>query len=487
VRKPSLRSTTRFALGTALLLQACGSGDDTPPPTGPDLGPPPPPAAFAAPNVAYEGQQRFVTTVTAPGLDLSGATVTAVAPDGPLDVVEVRCSASRCGVHVRIRDTRSNAEVPDPVPAPISNRNEFLELRIGEQVRRAVITVWPTQQLNGAGMASLRDALLASGGMVDATGSYVGAPIGGPIRWFSMGPLRFAGTIDVSGPGALARVGGAAGGAAGGPGMGPGAGAAGTAGAGGGGGGHATSGTAGAGADGTAAAGGAGGAAYGDASTSCLEDARTTVCGGSGGGGAAGEGGAGGGSLLIVSLESLDFTGATLLARGGDGTAGGGGGSGGNILIAAPTWMPPTTLDAAGGTGEGAGGDGAPGHVRVDVGAEEGWAGAFAGPRLDRASAPLFGGATVTLRGRGTAGDSIHVERQDDGRRTSGTVDPDGAFSIDVPLATGSNRLRIIEDTPAGPVRGWVGNAFEFGTGARCVTASVCIPIGAFVDILRVD
>jgi hypothetical protein len=487
VRQPSLRSSTRLALGTALLLNACGGGDDTAPPTAPDLGPPPPPAAFASPNVAYEGQQRFVTTLTAPGLDLSGATVTAIATDGPLEVMETRCSASRCGVHVRIRDTRSNAEVPDPVPAPISNRNEFLELRIGSQVRRAVITVWPTQQLNGAGMASLRDALLASGGMVDATGTYVGAPIGGPVRWFSMGPLRFAGTLDVSGPGSLARVGGAAGGAAGSAGMGPGGGAAGVGGAGGGGGGHATPGSPGAGADGTAGAGGVGGAAYGDANTSCLEDARAGVCGGSGGGGAAGEGGAGGGSLLIVSLEGLDFTGATLLARGGAGTSGGGGGSGGNILLAAPTWMPPSTLDVAGGEGEGAGGDGAPGHLRVDVGAGEGWTAAFAGPRLDPSSAPLFGGETVTLRGRAAPGGRVHVERQDDGRRTSGTADPEGTFAIDVPLAPGSNRLRIIEDTDSGPVRGWIGNAFEFGTGARCVTASVCIPIGAFVDIVRVD
>lgn len=487
MRQPSLRSSTRFAVGAALLFQACGGGDDAPPPTGPDLGPPPPPAAFASPNVAYEGQQRFVTTLTAPGLDLSGATVMAIAPDGPLEVVETRCSASRCGVHVRIRDMRSNAEVPDPVPAPINNRNEFLELRVGSQVRRAVITVWPTQQLNGAGMASLRDALLASGGTVDATGSYVGAPIGGPVRWFSMGPLRFAGTLDVSGPGALARVGGAAGGAIGSAGMGPGGGAAGVGGAGGGGGGHASAGTAGAAADGAASGGGAGGAAYGDASASCLEDVRASVCGGSGGGGATGEGGAGGGSLLIVSLESLDFSGATLLARGGAGTSGGGGGSGGNILLAAPAWVPPSTLDASGGAGEGAGGAGAAGHLRVDVGAGEGWEGAFAGPRLDPTSAPLFGAATVTFRGRATPRNVVHVERHDDGRRTSGTTDADGSFAIEVPLMSGSNRLRIIEDTEAGPVRGWIGNAFEFGTGARCVTASVCIPIGAFVDVVRVD
>ncbi len=487
MRPPSTRTLVRISIAAALQLLACGGDDDRPPPGVPDLGPPPPPAAFASPNVAYEGQQRFLTTITAPGLDLTDAIVSAVDPMGPLEVIEARCTAARCGVHLRVRDTRSNAEVPDPVPAPISNRNEFVELRIESQIRRAVVTVWPTQQLNGAGMASLRDSLLASGGTVDATGSYVGAPIGGPIRWFSMGPLRFAGTLDVSGPGALARVGGGAGGAPGSAGAGPGGGAPGVGGAGGGGGGHASAGIAGTGADGTPAGGGAGGAAYGAASAACLEDVRTTVCGGSGGGGATGEGGAGGGSFLIVSLEALDLSGATLLSRGGAGSGGGGGGSGGNLLVAAPSWTPPAMLDASGGLGDGPGGAGASGNVRIDVGTGEGWPGAFAGPRLDPASAPLFGGATVTLRGVAGAGHTVHVERHDDGRRVSATAGSDGVFSLDVPLAEGGNRLRIIEDTDAGPVRGWIGNAFEFGTGARCVTASVCVPIGAFVDILRVE
>jgi hypothetical protein len=482
LRLSSLRTVCSLVV---VVCAACG-GDDTPTPIAPDLGPPPPPAAFASPNIAYEGQQRFVTSIISPGLDLTGAVVTARIPGGALELVEARCNATRCGVHLRIRDTRSNAEVPDPVPAPISNRNEFLELRVGTEVRAAVITVWPAQELSGSGAASLRDALLVSGGTVDATGDYVGAPVGGPIRWFSTGPMSFAGTLDVSAPGVIGRVGGGAGGAPGTAGSGTGAGAAGTAGAGGGGAGHALAGSAGDAADGTAGGGGAGGAAYGAPSAGCLEDVQSRDCGGSGGGGAAGEGGGGAGSVLMVSLEPIDFTGAVFRAQGAAGVSGGGGGSGGNILIAAPGWTPPTTLDVSGGAGEGAGGDGASGHVRVDVfGAT--WDGAFMGPRLDPASAPLFGGATATLTGVATPGDTVHAERADNGTRTSATVAADGTFALVVPLLGGPNRFRIIEDTSGGSVRGWIGNAFEFGTGARCVTASVCVPIGAFVDILRVE
>lgn len=478
-----LCSATLCAL--LVVVSACGDDDVAPIPTR-DGGPPPPPAAFASPNVAYEGQQRFVTSITSPGLDLSAAVVSELVPGGALELVEVHCNATRCGVHLRIRDTRSNAEVPDPVPAPISNRNEFLELRVGDQVRRAVITVWPTQQLSGMGTASLRDALLASGGTVDATGSYVGAPIGGPVRWFSMGPLSFAGTLDVSAPGAMGRVGGSAGGAPGTAGAGVGGGAPGLAGAGGGGGGHALDGTAGDAADGTAGGGGAGGTAYGGVNAGCLEDVGTTGCGGSGGGGAAGEGGAGAGSLLMVSLEPIDLSGAVFRARGGDGVSGGGGGSGGNVLIAAPAWTAPTTLDVSGGAGEGLGGDGAGGYVRVDVHGAS-WAGAFMGPRLNPTSAPLFGADTVTLRGTATPDDAVHAERADDGTRTTATAAADGSFELVVPLIGGSNRFRIIEDTAAGSVRGWIGNAFEFGTGMRCLTAAVCVPIGAFVDVVRVE
>jgi len=485
LRPSSLRTLSLVVSFLCALASACGDDDDGDVPIPPrDLGPPPPPAAFASPSVAYEGQLRFVTSITSPGLDLTGAVITPIG--AALELVEARCNATRCGVHLRIRDTRSNAEVPDPVPAPISNRNEFLELTVGGQVRRAVVTVWPTQTLNGAGMASLRDALLASGGTVDGTGSYVGAPIGGPVRWFSMGPLQFAGTLDVSAPGAMGRVGGGAGGAPGANGGGRGGGRGASGGAGGGGGGHAVGGAAGDASDGTAGGGGAGGAAYGSASTACLEDVGTTECGGSGGGGAAGEGGAGGGSLLIVSLEPLDLSGAVLRARGADGVSGGGGGSGGNILIAAPSWTPPTTLDVGGGAGEGAGGDGSAGHLRVDV-ANDTWSGAFLGPRLDPASVPLFAAETVTLRGLAAPGHTVYVERQDDGSRTTGLAGTDGAFELTVPLVAGSNRLRIIEDTPDGPVRGWIGNAFEFGSGMRCVTAAVCVPIGAFVDIVRME
>lgn len=482
-----MRLSSFYALCSLLMVLGSGCGDDdTPVVVAPDLGPPPPPAAFASPNIAYEGQQRFVASITSPGLDLTDAVVTPMVPGGALDLVEVHCNATRCGVHLRIRDTRTNADVPDPVPAPISNRNEFLDIRVGTVMRRAVITVWPAQELNGSGTASLRDALLASGGTVSATGSYVGAPVGGPVRWFSMGPLSFAGTLDVSAPGPMGRVGGGAGGAPGAAGGGVGAGAAGTAGAGGGGAGHALSGGPGDAADGTPGGGGAGGAAYGDASARCLEDVRTVECGGSGGGGATGEGGAGAGSVLIVSLEPIDFSGATLRANGAAGASGGGGGSGGNILVAAPGWTAPSAIEVNGGAGEGAGGDGASGHLRIDVPGAT-WDGAFIGPRLDPASAPLFGTDTVTLRGTATPGDTVHAERADDDTRTSATVAADGSFELAVPLIGGTNRLRIIEDTSVGPVRGWIGNAFEFGTGMRCVTASVCVPIGAFIDIVRVE
>lgn len=470
--------------GAALALAGCS----TPPATTPvDAGVSVdmyrPSAASVEQTVAYEGQEHFVTSVYASGLDLTDATIEAVNPDGALEVLNVLCSAYRCGVELRIRDSYPNTGIP--VPAAFESHNNFLRLTTRDNVeRQALITVWPVDSLQSTAMVSVgvHDTLIAAGATADIDTLVHAAPIGGPVRWFVNGGVTFAGTFDVSVAASQALVGGFAGGAIGSRGAGTGGGAAGVAGAGGGGGGALELGGNGTGADGTGV-GAMGGARSGDTFGTCELDGTQTACGGSGGGGSLGQGGAGGGTLVFISLEPMNFDGARLLAHGGDGTDGGGGGAGGNVVIVAPSWTEPALIDVSGGeggttSGGARGGHGSPGHIRIDIPGVR-YDGAFHGPAVSLAGTEFVTrNSTVHLTGTAEPNTPIRFapyENMTD--LTNVTADSTGAFEADVPLAPGLNRIRVTANTTVGNIRSFTGNAFEFGEQQ---------PIGAFIDIASI-
>ncbi|HEY8429697.1 MAG TPA: hypothetical protein VIL20_15035, partial [Sandaracinaceae bacterium] len=104
---------------------ACGS--PPPPEPEPDAGEEEVGIASSEQIVAWEGQVRFVTVLSAAtGDSLEGATVAAEDPDGPLEVIEQRCAGSRCAVVVRVRDLVPNTGMP--IPAPIDGRDAYLRI-----------------------------------------------------------------------------------------------------------------------------------------------------------------------------------------------------------------------------------------------------------------------------------------------------------------------------------------------------------------------
>lgn len=466
-------------LGSALL--AC-SGDEPAPvvDAGPDIDMFRPSAAMVEQVVAYEGQEHFVTSVYAPGLDLTDAMLVAENPDGALEVRNVLCNAQRCGVELRIRDVYENSGIP--VPAAFESHNNFLRLTTRDgQVRQALVTVWPVDSLAATSALSVgvHDTLIAATASAAAGTLVHAAPIGGPVRWYVNGAVSFAGTFDVAVDGNTPLVGGFAGGAAGAGGEGDGAGAGAAGGAGGGGGGAAEMGGSGTGPGGMGE-GAAGGDVSGDAIATCQLDGTTPECGGSGGGGSLGAGGAGGGTLVFISLESINLAGATLDAHGGDGTDGGGGGAGGNIVIIAPEWTAPAAFNVAGGhggtTSAGAvGGDGSRGFIRVDVPGVH-VEGAFHGPAVRNTGfAYVTRDTSVHLTGTAEPNTPIRFAPYTPVTPlTNVTADATGEFAADVPLVPGLNRIRVTAQTSGGMIRAYTGNAYEFDDQQ---------PIGAFIDI----
>ncbi|MBK8169001.1 MAG: hypothetical protein IPK60_01500 [Sandaracinaceae bacterium] len=477
--------TPLVVIALGLAAAACSGDPPVTPPT--DAGAPVdayrPVAASVEQVQAYEGQQHFVTSLYASGLDLTDATVIAENPDGPLEVLNVLCNAVRCGVELRIRDAYINTGIP--VPAAFESHNNFLRLTSRDGVvRQALVTVWPVDALESTAMVSVgvHDTLIAASATADQETLVHAAPIGGPVRWFVNGGVTFAGTFDVSVSGSTPLVGGFAGGAAGVRGDGTGGGQGALGGAGGGGGGALEVGQSGTGADGSGV-GGTGGPVSGDTFGSCELDGTDTTCGGSGGGGSLGAGGAGGGTLVFMALEPMDFSNARLVAHGGDGTNGGGGGAGGNIVIVAPSWTPPASIDVAGGAGGSTaggahGGTGSLGHIRIDIPGVR-YEGAFHGPAVSLAGVDFVTRAeSVRLTGTAEPNTMIrfspYMNMTDEVRVTS---DSTGAFVADVPLARGLNRIRVTANTSVGNIRSFTGNAFEFGEQQ---------PIGAFIDIASI-
>lgn len=475
--------------GAALVLcvcLGCGCGDDERP-GGRDSGPVIPPAQID-PLVAFEGHRRMAVSITADGVDLTDATVAPDDPSGSLTVVAQRCNRVRCGALLAVADTRGNLGMP--IPAPIDARNELLRIDAPSGPRRALLSVMPLDAITNGGSTPLmvRGTVMASSANATAGSTFRGT-VGDPVRWVIFGGGALHGTVDVSAEGAEARAGGAPGGAAGLDGAGGGAGRAGLGGGGGGGAGAAELGTAGLGADGSIDGGGAGGAAAGDPPLSCLGRFDGAPCGGSGGGGATGSGGAGGGGLLIVALEPMDFGGGRLLVRGGDGADGGGGGSGGDLLLAAPSLTAPDTLEVGGGlggpgaAGPGAGGEGSRGRLRADLGTGN-LAAAWTGPSVDLAGLEqLTSAGVMTLRGRASADAAIEVAAIGGGLARTTTADAAGAWSVDVDLVPGLNRLAVTATGAEGTTRTWTGTNIEL---ARASPGASPLPVGATVDVVFV-
>src|SRR5262249_32104632 len=128
----ALMSSRRTPL-LLLVVLAAGCGDSMGDTTPHDMMPPPediplgPTAATVDIKVAYEGYQHFLTTITASGHDMTGATLVPAPGETGLEVRNVTCNNMRCAVELRIPDTVSETAVPDPVPAPILVVNHFLD------------------------------------------------------------------------------------------------------------------------------------------------------------------------------------------------------------------------------------------------------------------------------------------------------------------------------------------------------------------------
>lgn len=430
--------------------------------------------AIATPDLAWEGQPRFVTVLRSEsGESFEGATVELVDPAGPLQIVEQRCAAE-CAVVLRIHDRTTNTG--ESFPSPSAAAEAYLDVRIPDAPpKRALVRVMPLdtvteEDLEVAQSGGLR---LASSVHFGPSTALAGSPGGTPIRWLVFGDVVAGGTIDVSARGAMPGPGGYGGGQAEEDGRGPGGGGAGIAGAGGGGGGHGSEGMAGAGSGDEPGGGGAGG--FVDGTSCALDFAVEFGCGGSGGGGGEGEGGGGGGTIAIVSLSELDLSNASVRSVGGDGSNGGGGGAGGAIALAAPTLHLPE-IELAGGSGDGRGGAGGRGVLEVQTaeGALDGEV--RAGPAVDLEGVALITDrARVKLDGRAAPDSLISVELID-GETFHTVADVDGTFSLDVELRPGLNRMRVVQD---GGIRSWVGTSIEMDVHA----GEASRPTGALLDI----
>lgn len=498
MRVPVPAPTLRSLLCLSLALLACGDDDaperdaGSPVDAGrprdvgprPDAGGPTPPPAQVAQILAYEGQQRYVTVLSAFGVDVADAEVFAEGPDSPLTVVEYTCTSARCAVLLTVADHIENLGFP--VPAPIDSVSAFIRLRKADgQQWRGLVKIQPLDNIENDSLEVLRVSgiSLASSARTIAGSTLRASALSDPVRWIVFGDAEIRGDIDVSALGREAGAGGGSGGEAGGDAMGAGGGGGADDGGGGGGGGNATPGAAGEDADGVVGEGGAGGDAVPEA---CITDFEDDECGGGGGGGAAGPGGGGGGTLVIIALGALDLSGASFTSRGSDGTDGGGGGAGGHVMIAAHSWTAPETLGVEPGEGApaagagGRGGDGADGILRVDVPGEQA-RGNLVGVVVDVAELPwLHREETATLTGAAAPGARVEVFELDGPRRASVTAGDDGRFAVDVDLEVGINRLTVQATSDAGTLRCWTGTSITFDRGAASPTP---VPVGAVIDL----
>lgn len=431
-------------------------------------------------SVAFEGQARYVTDLTSPGVDFSGASVRVEDPASGLTLVEQACNPARCAVVASIADTRPNRGVP--IPAPIDAARAFLRVTTADGTEyRGLVNVSPLDTISNGGTTPLmlRGTVLASSASASAGSTFVAADVGDPVRWIIFGGGALHGAIDVSAQAGSGRAGGFTGGEPGLAGPGPSGGEPGLDGAGGGGGGGVEPGEPGAAADGTAGGGGAGGAGGGDGA--CAVDFEAGQCGGGGGGGGGGRGGGGGGTLLVVSLGALDLGGAALSARGGEGADGGGGGGGGHVVVAAPSWTAPASIDVTGGGGSGGGGGGGAGLARVHVPGSS-FEGATGGIAVEVAAIPpIDRSGSIVITGSTEPDATVDVRALGEGApRASATADAAGAFSATVDLVPGLNRL-VVESTGArGRMVSFSGSSLDFER-----VGTMTFPVSAVIDVVH--
>ncbi len=408
-----------------------------------------------------------------------------------MELRDLRCVGSRCGLLLSIRDEAPNQG--RPIPAPIDSRpvRVLVDGGDGGPPWQALLSVQPLDLLrntstSGEPVRVTASTIFASSASLD-TGARWRLAHPEPARWFVFGSASLSGEIDLrGGPASEAGPGGGQGGAPGAEAPGPGGGAGG---AGGGGGGYGAPGGAGRAADG--GTGGEGGAAWGEPAIPCLSDPAARRCGGGGGGGGReGRGGGGGGSLLLVVLGDLDLSGARLRADGTAGEGGGGGGAGGAVHLAA--WRI-TGFDApsvAGGEGSRAtdgasGGQGGEGRLRLDTpegGRPMASFSAWLGPAVDpREVPPFLESEEVLLRGRATPGSGrVQVGlRGSEAPLAEALVGADGAFEVRVRVPLGLARLWVRTE---GGARSWVGNALELET---VEPGRPPLPVGALIDLVR--
>ena len=181
----------------------------------------------------------------------------------------------------------------------------------------------------------------------------------------------------------------------------------------------------------------------------------------------------------------MDVSGARFEARGAAATEGGGGAGGAFLLGAARPLTEPASVNVSGGPGA-RGADGGEGRLRVDAPDATGafGGGAFVGPSVDLTGFdPITRESTLALAGTASPGETVLVETLEGDELVRGEADARGGFALDVPLALGLNRLRLVALRPDGErVAGWSGNnlAFDRPEGARRT-----LPVSATVDVAR--
>jgi hypothetical protein len=178
-----------------------------------------------------------------------------------------------------------------------------------------------------------------------------------------------------------------------------------------------------------------------------------------------------------------------LRSTGAAGTDAGGGGAGGVVVVAAPSITGSAAFDVTGGTGGaaagggGAGGAGADGFALTQLGAGE-VAGAMNGPSVDLEPVPLVTDQpTLTLSGRCEPDASIAIADVDGGTSASTVASATGAWTAEVTLAPGLNRLGVTATGTLGELRSWTGTNIEFRMRPGMLTP---LPERATVDVVYV-
>ena len=130
-----------------------------------------------------------------------------------------------------------------------------------------------------------------------------------------------------------------------------------------------------------------------------------------------------------------------------------------------------------------AGGAGGLGIIRIDStsSAVVTEVGSVAGVGVDVSGAALLvDAAAYMVRGVAQPGATVRVEALgNDAVSGEAITDSTGRFEVSLSLAPGLNRLRVVQRSAGGDLRGWNGTSFEFVRGDGLIP----MPVGGLLDV----